>query len=71
MSVSEAQIRANNKYRAKAYDVIQITVKKGLREKYKAQAVAHDMSLTAYIISLLEADKAASPSPGCDDVCNS
>lgn len=59
MPYSEAQKRASDKYRAKAYDVIQTKVKKGLRDVYKAQAAAHGLSLNAYIISLLEADRAA------------
>ena len=57
MAYSKAQMRASNKYRAKAYDVIQTTVPKGKRDEYKAQAAAHGLSLNAYIISLLEADK--------------
>ena len=64
MPYSEAQKRASDKYRAKAYDVMQVKVKKGQRDEYKAQAAAHGMSLNAYIISLLEADKAiAKPAP--------
>ena len=58
MSVSEAQIRANHKYRAKTYDQIQVQVKKGKRDEYRAQAAARGLSLNAYIIALLEADKA-------------
>lgn len=61
MSYSKAQMRASDKYRAKAYDVIQTKVKKGDRDKYKAQAAAHGLSLNAYIISLLEKDSASVP----------
>lgn len=57
MPYSKAQMTATNKYRAKAYDVMQVTVPKGQREEYKAQAAAHGMSLNAYIVSLLEKDK--------------
>lgn len=57
MSVSSAQVRAKSKYRAKSYDVMQVQVKKGRRDVYKAQAAAHGLSLNAYIISLLEADR--------------
>ena len=57
MPYSKAQMNATNKYRAKAYDVMQITVPKGQRDIYKAQAAAHGMSLNAYIVSLLEKDK--------------
>ena len=60
MPVSEAQMRANHKYRAKMYDVIQTTVPKGKRDEYKALAAAHGLSLNAYIISLLEADRETS-----------
>ena len=59
MAYSEAQMRANMKYRAKAYDRFETQFPKGKREEYKAQAAAHGMSLNAYIISLLEADKDA------------
>ena len=62
MSVSDAQIRAKSKYRAKAYDQINLQIPKGQREVYKAQAAAHGLSLNAYIISLLDADAA----PGGD-----
>ena len=62
MAYSEAQKRASDKYRAKAYDVIQVKVYKGLRDKYRAQAAAHGMSLNAYIVSLLDADSAQSQS---------
>ena len=57
MPYSKAQMNATNKYRAKAYDVMQVTVPKGQRDAYKAQAAAHGMSLNAYIVSLLEKDK--------------
>lgn len=56
MPYSEAQKRASMKYNKKAYDQILVTVPKGERDIYRAQAAAHGMSLNAYIISLLEAD---------------
>ena len=40
----------------KAYDRLELQLKKGMKEVYRAQAAAHGMSLNAYIISLLEAD---------------
>lgn len=58
MSYSEAQGRANRKYREKAYDRIEVQAPKGFREVYRAQAAAHGLSLNAYIISLLERDAA-------------
>ena len=57
MPYSEAQKRATMKYKAKVYEHIDLTVKKGQRDIYKAQAAAHGMSLNAYIVSLLEKDK--------------
>lgn len=35
---SEARIKANNKYNAKAYDTMSIKVKKGKRDYYKSAA---------------------------------
>ena len=54
---TDAQNRAHTKYRAKAYDQVNLQIPKGKRDEYKAQAAAHGMSLNAYIISLLEADR--------------
>lgn len=51
---SEAQIKANNKYRAKAYDMIQIATPKGTRDRWRALAEAEGKSLTAYIVSRVE-----------------
>ena len=59
MAYSKAQMEANHRYRDKAYDRFEITVPKGMRDTYKAQAAAHGLSLNAYIISLLDADAAA------------
>lgn len=61
MAYSKAQMEANHRYRAKAYEVIQVTVKKGIRDRYKAQAAAHGLSLNAYIISLLDKDAGVQP----------
>ena len=64
MPYSESQKRATMKYKAKAYEHVDLTLKKGQREIYKSQAAAHGLSLNAYIISLLEADRsAAGPVP--------
>ena len=51
---SEAQIRANHKYRAKAYDRIELTVPKGTRDRWRALAEQEGKSLTAYIVSRVE-----------------
>lgn len=56
MAYSEAQKNATLRYKAKAYDRINLDVKKGTREIYKAQAAKRGMSLNAYIVSLIEAD---------------
>ena len=71
MAYSEAQGRATRKYREKAYDRIEVQAPKGSREVYRSQAAARGLSLNAYIIGLLEADKAAldavaKPIPGAD-----
>lgn len=68
MPYSESQKRATARYKAKAYEHIDLTVKKGQREVYKAQAASHGLSLNAYIISLLEADRlGGSVPPDLDD----
>lgn len=51
----ECQGRANRKYRDKVYDQINITVKKGLRDRWKACAETQGLSLTAYITQVMEA----------------
>ncbi|OUN12603.1 hypothetical protein [Flavonifractor sp. An91] len=56
MPYSESQKKATMKYMEKAYDRLELQLKKGMKEVYRAQAAAHGMSLNAYIISLLEAD---------------
>lgn len=49
-----AQIRANHKYRAKAYDRIELQVPKGTRDRWRALAEQEGKSLTAYIVSRVE-----------------
>ena len=56
MPYSEAQKRATMKYKEKTYDRLELQLKKGTKEKYRAQAEAHGKSLNAYIIGLVEAD---------------
>lgn len=51
---SKAQLKANHKYRAKVYDVIQISTPKGTRDRWRALAEAEGKSLTAYIVSRVE-----------------
>lgn len=52
--VSKAQSKASNKYRAKAYDMIQIATPKGTRDRWRALAEMEGKSLTAYIVSCVE-----------------
>lgn len=54
---NEAQKKASMKYLAEKTDDIRIRVPKGKKEEYKAQAAEHGLSLNAYIVQLLEADK--------------
>lgn len=66
MPYSQAQKRATMKYRKESYARISLDLKKEKKEEYRAQAASHGMSLNAYIISLLEKDKAditAAPVP--------
>lgn len=49
-----AQVRANNKYRNKTYDRIELTVSKGTRDRWRALAEQEGKSLTAYIVSRVE-----------------
>lgn len=49
-----AQIRAKDKYRAKAYDRIELQVPKGTRDRWRALADQEGKSLTAYIVSRVE-----------------
>ena len=51
---SEAQMRATRKYRAKAYDRIELQVPKGTRDRWRALADQEGKSLTAYIVSRVE-----------------
>lgn len=53
--MTEAQYKANKKHLEKLED-IKIRVPKGKREIYKQQAERQEMSLNAYIISLIEKD---------------
>ncbi len=50
---SEAKIRANNKWNAKAYDDIKLRVKKGERDRLKAYADSQGMSLNNFMASCL------------------
>lgn len=61
MSTSDAQKRASMKYRAKTKEQMNIDIKKGMKEAYKQQAAKRGLSLSAYIISLIERDMEGEP----------
>lgn len=56
MPYSEAQKRATAKYNAKAYDRIEVKVRKGQKEEIQARAEKLQKSLNGYIVDLIEAD---------------
>lgn len=58
MPYNDAQKRATAKYNAKAYDRIEIKVKKGQKEKIQAHAEQVNKSLNSYIVDLIDADMA-------------
>lgn len=53
---SGAQLRSNAKHLANL-DEFKVRIPKGKKAEYKAQAEAHGLSLNAYVVKLLEADK--------------
>ena len=54
MPVSKAQQKATNKYIAKAYDRINLTVPKGKKDTIQAHAEAQGMSTNAYINAAID-----------------
>lgn len=54
MSVSQSQLRANAKYRAKAYDTLTIQLKKGKRDCYKKAADDRGLSLAGLFRTAVE-----------------
>lgn len=55
MPTTEAQNRAKIKYRKKTYDRVEVTIPKGLRERWKAVADAKGISLTSLVVQAMEA----------------
>ena len=59
--ISEAKKKANAKYNAKAYDRLEITVKKGRKAELKAYAAGRGESLNGFvnraIMEAIERDK--------------
>lgn len=54
MATTEAQKKATIKYMKDNLEEIRFRVRKGKKEQYRAQAAKNGMSLSAYIIHLLE-----------------
>jgi uncharacterized protein (DUF1778 family) len=51
---SQAKIKANAKYSLKAYDRIELKVKKGRKEELQAIAKAHNESLNGFVTTAIE-----------------
>ena len=51
---SEARIRANNKYNAKAYDRINIAIPKGRKEVIQAHAALQGKSINGFVVEAIE-----------------
>lgn len=56
MAYSEAQKRATLKYRDKAYERMEILVKRGMKDELKAHAAKQGLSFNAYVLHLIEKD---------------
>ncbi|NLW46316.1 MAG: hypothetical protein GXY86_03115 [Firmicutes bacterium] len=56
MAYSEAAKNATRRYITKTYDRLELQLKKGTKKIYRKHANKQDMSLNAYIISLIEKD---------------
>lgn len=54
MAYTEAQKKASIKYISEKTDDIRLRVPKGLKDKYKAEAEKHGMSMTQFIIDCVE-----------------
>ena len=54
---TKAMGEATARYKKEHMERIVLDVKKGIREKYKAKAASKGMSLSAYIVWLIENDK--------------
>ena len=54
---NESRKNAIMKYQKENLEQLRIWVKKGKLAEYKEQAKSKDMSLTAYIVHLIESDK--------------
>lgn len=54
---NESRKKASMKYIKEKRDNLNLNLPKGKKAEYKAKAEAKGMSLTAYIVSLIEGDK--------------
>ena len=54
---TEKQNKATQKYQRENLEQVRFWVKKGKLTEYKAKAESKGMSLTAYIVNLIENDK--------------
>ena len=63
-SKAKASTIAKNKYNAKAYDRINLVVRKGQKEQIQEYAKEKGMSLNAYINALIQADMGEHLTPG-------
>ena len=54
---SQQQNRATQKYLAEHREQVRIWVEKGKKQEYMEKAKAKGLSLTAYIVGLIESDK--------------
>ena len=56
MAYTEAQKRATMKYTTSNYERLNLQLRKGKKDEYRAQAAKRGLSLNAYIVSLIEKD---------------
>ncbi len=56
---TESRKKASMKYNKEKRDMLNLNLPKGKKEIYRAQAKRRGMTLTAYIIKLLEDDRTA------------
>ena len=54
---NESRKKASMKYRKNNIETFHLDLPKGKKDEYKAKAEAKGMSLTAYIVSLIDGDK--------------
>ena len=54
MPITEAQQRANVKYRKKSYDRIEVTVSKGKKDEIKTYAESRNETLNGFINRLID-----------------